>query len=157
MSGYFDWDASGKLKIQRNDFLTAIAKDYCRDFDAVYFCRLLDPCLGHAAQDRRTSRHEIYLDPRKFRCSYKLFFTLFHEMGHIVLNHFSVIPENKGKPERNFIEIEADNWALKQLGIESAGRPQRSLCDECVRFDRRECFLEISNRQQAAAGIAAGR
>jgi hypothetical protein len=146
------------LKVrQRSEFLTSWARKYCAEIDDVFFCELTDTHLGVAARDRQTKRYEIYLDPRRYRCAYKLIFILFHEIGHIVLGHHDIMLESKGTPERNYIEVEADNWALRELGLSSKKWPERSRCDECIIFDRSECIHHSDSTRSAAAGIAAGR
>lgn len=153
------WDyLTDVLKVrQRNEFLTSWARKYCAEIDDVFLCKLTEAYLGLAARDRQTKRYEIYLDPRRYHCSYKLIFTLFHEIGHIVLGHYDIMPESKGKSDRNFIEVEADNWALGELGINCKKSSARSRCDECIMFARSECFLHSDSTRCAAAGIAAQR
>ena len=123
---------------QKSDFLTAIAKGHDGNIDEVCFFDLPEKYEGLAVRDRRTKRCEIYIDKQKHECSYKVIFTLFHEIGHIVLGHFD-IPHGEDNTERKFIEIEADNWALRQLGISGILGQRGHYCDECIRFARNKC------------------
>lgn len=143
--------------IQGSDFLTGIAKGYCEGIDEVLFCDLPEKHEGIVFRDRATNSFVIYINRQKHICSFKIIFTLFHEIGHIVLSHFDIMFDKKEKPEREFIEIEADNWALRELDLCGSKWPERSLCDECIRFARNTCFLNIDDTRRAAAGIAARR
>jgi len=80
----------------------------------------------------------IELDADRLKCVYKILFTLFHEIGHIRLNHLY-----KGRLFRardSDQEREADGWAFSALGM-------TEICQRCINTSSEICLRGEDGKQ----------
>ena len=120
----------------KNLFLTEIAKDYNALIEVVEFRTLPDNFNGKVIASKFRDGYLIQIDKEKMRCINHIFFTLYHEIAHVQLNHFGDTFHSSDELFKEAREKESDRWAFKELGmIDNENRPtaESILCYECLK------------------------
>jgi hypothetical protein len=129
--------------METNFFLTQIAQKYNPKIKSVEVCDLAGICLGAAQKKIGVETYRITIDRDRLICPYQVLFTLYHEVGHIVLFHLGYRYYTKDSSEKLLQEDEADDWAHKQMGIvDENGSPKKeySLCYKCTKTKSKHCL-----------------
>ena len=119
----------------KNLFLTQIAQDYNADIEVVEFRNIPGDMCGKVTASKLRDGYLIQIDKEKMRCTNHIFFILFHEIGHVQLNHFGETFHSSDELFKEVREKETDRWAFKELGmIDNENRPTTDsiLCYECL-------------------------
>jgi hypothetical protein len=125
--------------MRTSPFLTEIARDYEDAIEYVSF-RDLKGELGLARFRRGVEWYAIEIDRDRLPCIYRVLFTFFHEVGHVVRRHFNCTNLNGGY---SLIEQDADLFALKQMGmLDGLGKVKRQceLCCRCMKTRSKVCL-----------------
>ena len=132
------------VKIMINEFLTDIAKGFNDKIEQVRFEKLDLGHLGRVYPSENRNSYRILIDRGKLRCSFQVFFVLFHEIAHIELFHlgykFYLASDEYLREGR---EKEADEWAFKQLGVVKSNgniNDADKVCLQCLRSIPKHCL-----------------
>jgi len=127
-----------------NEFLTDIAKGFNDKIEHVRFEKLEPGHLGRVNASGDRDGYRILIDRGKLRCSFQIYFVLFHEIGHIELFHlgyrYSLASDEYRREGR---EKEADEWAFKQLGLVTSNgniNDADKVCLQCLRSIPKHCL-----------------
>ncbi len=131
--------------MKKSEFLTNIAQGYNSKIETVFFCnekRLPDGAWGVANAQPNLEWYRILLNDKLLSCPIRALGVLFHELGHIVLNHFySVDTESE---ERAAIE-----WAFREMGtIDQEGKikKENSFCYVCISLYSKLCLKKFHDQ-----------
>lgn len=123
--------------MEKNSFLSEIAKKYNSKIDHVALLGTADRMFGMAWRERNgPEKYNIFINKDRLICSYQIFFVLYHEIAHIVLFHlgyryYSASPSEK----QQYQEHEANAWAFKEMGIvddQGKVKDEHRACYECL-------------------------
>ena len=105
------------VKIMISEFLTDIANGFNVKIERVEFEKLEPGHLGRVHATKKRDSYHILIDKGKTHCSFQILFILFHEIAHIELFHLGYKFYLSDEGLKAAREKEADEWALKQLGV----------------------------------------
>lgn len=123
------------MKIMTSEFLTDIAKGFNDKIKQVIFEELEPGHLGRVNASENRDSYRILIDRGKLRCSFQVFFILFHEIAHIELFHLGYRFYLSDESLREGREKEADEWAFKQLDIVTD-----KVCLQCLLSIPKHCL-----------------
>jgi hypothetical protein len=131
------------IKIMTSEFLTDIAKGSNEKIEQVRFEKLEPGHLGRVNASGDRDGYRILIDREKLRCSFQIFFVLFHEIAHIELFHVGYRFYLSDEYLREGREKEADEWAFKQLGVVTSNgniNDADKVCLQCLQSIPEYCL-----------------
>ena len=103
--------------MSKNPFLSELARRQDPRVEHVSLCELPPSYKGMAQKREEEANYYILIDPEKLACPFHMMFIFYHELAHIVLGHVDLDRPARSGIVRAAKEMEADIFALHQLGV----------------------------------------
>jgi len=129
--------------MKKSDFLTDLAKQYNSKIEAVYFCSekySSNGFWGMANALPNLQWYRILLNDKLLFCPIFALGIFFHEVGHIVLNHF-------GQMDSESEERAAEEWSFREMGtVDQEGKikKENAFCYVCISIRSRKCLKDLT-------------